>query len=313
MKIKNTFKVISILLIYLCFLNHSTTATVFTVNVSNFQFSPANIPNVVVGDVIRWEWVAGSFDHTTTCDPSTQSGTSLPPGAATWNSTLNAANPVFEYTVTVAGVYNYWCIPHAPGMAASFTASAAVPVKLSEFKISNQNNNAVLNWTTALEDNIDYFSIQKSKTGADFVEIAKVPAFGNSSVTRSYNYTDPNSSLSDKYYYYTIAIVDKEGKKEFSPVELFKNKINISKLIISLSPNPVSRSGHLMLKFNADKKSKMDVKILNIEGRSVIETTMDANEGVNNGHLMLGNISPGSYSASFELNGIKEVYKLVVN
>ena len=80
-------------------------------------------------------------------------------------------------------------------MAGSFTASAALPVKLSEFKLVNENNNAVLKWTTESEDNIDYFSVQKSKTGADFTEIARVPATGNSSATKSYTYTDPNSLL----------------------------------------------------------------------------------------------------------------------
>ncbi|MEO6330854.1 MAG: T9SS type A sorting domain-containing protein, partial [Ginsengibacter sp.] len=92
----------------------------------------------------------------------------------------------------------------------------------------------------------------------------------------------------------------------------FKNKINISRLIVSLSPNPVNRSGHIMLRFNADKTSKMEVRVLDMDGRSVIETTMQATEGVNNGHLMLGNIAVGPYSIVFELNGIKEVYKLIV-
>ncbi|MEO6329456.1 MAG: plastocyanin/azurin family copper-binding protein, partial [Ginsengibacter sp.] len=228
MKVKFTIKAILVLLIFLASLSLKTSATMHTVTVSNFQFSPSTIPNVVVGDIIEWVWQAGSFNHTTTCDPEVNAGTSLPTGAATWNSLITSGNTTFQYTVTVAGVYNYVCLPHAPGMAASFTASEPLPVKLSEFKISNENNSAVLKWTTLSEDNIDFFSIQKSKTGADFTEIAKVPAAGHSSIARSYNYRDPNLSSQDKYYYYTIASVDKEGKKEFSPVELFKNKINIS-------------------------------------------------------------------------------------
>jgi hypothetical protein len=264
----------------------------------------------MVGDTVKWVWASGS--HTTTCDPATQAGTSLPAGAATWDEPITSVNTTYEYVVTVAGVYNYWCNPHAPEMAASFTASDALPVKLSEFKVSNDDNNAVLNWVTASEDNIDHFSIQKSKTGSDFVEIATVPAAGHSSVIKSYNYTDVNFSSSDKYCYYTIGIVDKEGNMEFSPVQLFKNKLNVSKLIISLSPNPINRSGHLMLKFNADKTSQIKVKVVSMEGKTFMETTMQAREGVNDGHLMLDNISAGSYSVSFELNGIKEVYKLIV-
>jgi len=311
MKFKSTIKVLSAI-IALVFFTFKAGATIHIVTVSNFQFSPATIPNVVVGDIIEWDWQAGSFNHTTTCDPATQSGTSLPAGAATWNSTLNAGNPTFQYTVTVAGVYNYWCNFHSPGMAASFTASAALPVKLSEFKISSQNSNAVLSWTTASEENVDYFSVQKSKTGSDFIEITRVKATGHSSIVTSYTYTDLTSSSPDKYFYYTIAAVDKDGKKEFSSVALFKNKISAAKIILSLSPNPISRAGHLMMKFNADRTGKMNVRLTSMEGKTIMETTMQAYEGVNNGHLMLGDLAAGSYSISFELDGIKEVHTLLV-
>ncbi len=286
-------------------------ATVFIVTVANFAFSPNAIPNVMVGDTIRWVWSSGF--HDTTSDSSLAPGTTRPAGAAPWSSPMTSPANTFDYKVAVAGTYNYICTIHPTAMKASFTASNPLPVKLTEFKVVSDDNTAVLNWITASENNIDYFSVQKSETGSDFVEIARVPAAGNSSEIKSYKYADINSSLSPKYCYYTIGIVDKEGNKEFSPVALFRNgKLNISKLIISLSPNPIERSGHLMLKFNADKMSKMNVKVVDMQGKTFMETSMQAIEGVNNGHLMLDNISSGTYTVNFELNGIKEVYKLVV-
>lgn len=286
-------------------------ATLFTVSVSSNQFTPANIPNVVVGDTIRWVWQSGP--HTTTCDPGINGAdNSLPAGAATWDAPINASNTTFDYKVTVAGGYNYWCNIHGTSMIGSFTASAALPVKLTEFKIASENNNAVLNWTTSSEENTDYFSVLRSKTGSDYTEIAKVPAAGTSSVTRSYSYADPASSA-DKFYYYMVAVVYKDGKKELSTVQLYRNTASIAKLIMSMSPNPVSRSGHLMLKFNADKAGKMDVKIANLEGKYLIKTSLQASEGVNNGHLMLDALPAGTYSVIFTLNGIKEVHKLTVN
>lgn len=95
------------------FLQHAQ-ATVHTVNASGTSFNPNSL-NVFVGDTIRWAHVSGS--HTTT-------STTIPAGAATWNSPLNVSNPTFEYHVTVAGVYNYKCIPHESfGMIGSFTAT----------------------------------------------------------------------------------------------------------------------------------------------------------------------------------------------
>ncbi len=101
-------------------LSFKTYATKFTVTASNFQFSPPTV-NATVGDTILW--VLGGGSHTTTCNGN--SGTSLPAGAATWNSPLNGTTTSFEYVLTVAGNYHYVCLPHAPSMAGDITVAPA--------------------------------------------------------------------------------------------------------------------------------------------------------------------------------------------
>ena len=304
MTLKTTLTKILATLMYVAFFNLTSNATTHTVNVQNFQFSPASITNVVVGDVIKWVWIEGT--HTST-------SLTIPAGADVWDAALTSGSTEFSYTVTEAGVYNYECTPHgAFGMTASFTATAVAPVRLSAFRVANENNNAILKWMTASEDNVDYFSVQKSKTGSDFTEIGRVPALGNSNEVRSYSYTDLNLSSSDRFYYYMLAVVDKNGEKHFSSTQLLRNKLGAPKLITSISPNPISRSGHLMLKFNAEKSGKMEVNVTNMQGKSIIKATMQANEGVNNGHLMLDGIASGAYSIIFKLDNLTEVHKLLV-
>ncbi|HRE10297.1 MAG TPA: T9SS type A sorting domain-containing protein [Ignavibacteria bacterium] len=109
----------------------NTFATTWNVNVQNFSFSPANLPNVFVGDTIKWTWINGDH-HTTT-------SATIPQGAATWDAPLHSGNQVFSYVVTVAGSYHYVCTPHFPGMEGDFTANiigisqigSEVPVKYS--------------------------------------------------------------------------------------------------------------------------------------------------------------------------------------
>lgn len=102
-----------VLLIILPLIKVSANKVVITVQ--NFSFTPAAVNDVAVGDTIHWDWIDGS--HTTT-------STTVPAGASTWDSPLNSANPSFEYKVTVAGVYNFKCTPHAAmGMVGTFTAS----------------------------------------------------------------------------------------------------------------------------------------------------------------------------------------------
>lgn len=91
----------------------NTYSVTHEISVNSNNFSPSSITSVQVGDIIKWTLNGGS--HTTT-------STSVPSGAATWDHTLSTAGETFEYTVTVAGTYNYECSFHS-GMVGSFTAT----------------------------------------------------------------------------------------------------------------------------------------------------------------------------------------------
>lgn len=94
-------------------------AQVHTITQSGFSFNPQTL-SVSVGDTIRWQWTGGS--HTTT-------SIDVPDGAAEWESPLNNTTQQFEYIVTVAGTYDYVCVPHqGMGMTGSFTAGASTGV-----------------------------------------------------------------------------------------------------------------------------------------------------------------------------------------
>jgi plastocyanin len=95
---------------------NSANATIHTISVADFAFTPNTNATVVVGDTIRWVHAGGT--HTTT-------STSLPSGAAPWDSPITAANPQFDYKVTVAGSYGYRCDVHPTSMTGTFTATAA--------------------------------------------------------------------------------------------------------------------------------------------------------------------------------------------
>jgi plastocyanin len=290
-------KILLPLLFLLCI---ESKATTWNVTVGNFQFSPASL-NVIVGDVIHWTWVSGT--HTT-------SSLSVPPSASSWDSPITSSSNTFDYTITATGTYTYQCNIHPFQMTGSITATAALPIILSSFNIASKDGKPLLKWTTSTEINSDYFSIRKSINGTDFKEIAKVPASGNSFVEKDYSFTDEQISASIKYVYYALAIVDKDGKTQLSPIKTYKNKTALTKLITSLSPNPISGMGHLMLQFNADKTGVMQVKMTDMEGRTILKTELSAMPGINNGHIHLGEIPAGIYTICFSLDGINESYMI---
>lgn len=275
-------------------------AETHVVTISSFQFSPANL-NVVVGDVIRWEWTAGS--HNT-------ASVTIPSAAAPWSSPISGAGFSFEYTVTAPGVYDYQCEPHAGFMMGSFTASGTVPVTLSAFNISTQSRKPYLSWTTQTESNSDYFSVRRSYDGKVFTEIGRVPAAGQSSGIQHYSFADIDVRSNNRYVYYELRITDRDGKYQLSPIKLFKNNEAVKKMITSISPNPVTSAGHLIIQFNADEKTMLQAKVMDITGKQVLITQLSASAGVNNGHIHLGDLAAGNYVVQFTMNGKTETHKI---
>ncbi len=111
----------------------NATATIQTVTVANFSFSPASF-TIALGDTVQWVWSNGS--HTTT------SGT-IPSGAATWNSSMTSSTTTFTYIPTVSGTYNYVCTPHAPNMAGTFVVSGCTPPSTPAITSSNGSSACV--------------------------------------------------------------------------------------------------------------------------------------------------------------------------
>ena len=290
-------------------------ANIITVTVSNFQFSPANIPNVVVGDIIRFEFTQGFHNATSNDVPG-----GLPAGSAAINSGApSGVNPrTYDYTVTTVGEYKYICEAHADavsftGMVGTFTASAALPATLKSFNmITAANKKPLFSWSTLTEENVSHFSLRCSYDGFKYNEVGNVKATGNSQSERSYSYADNAVPAKYKYIYYMLATVDKDGKEKLSKVIVFKNPVAVKALITQIGPNPIKRPGQLMVQFNSEKAGKMITRVIDANGKIAYQANMAAFPGLNNGHIHVCDLNAGTYTVQFTLDGIKENKKIVV-
>jgi len=276
-------------------------ATTHIIQVANCQFTPSTV-NAVVGDTIQWTWVNGG--HTTT-------STSVPQGADTWDSPMDASNKTFTYTLTVAGTYAYHCIPHAAVMTGTINVSGALPVTLSAFNVIAAGATASIQWRTVNEQNIAFYSIKRSSDGTNFTDIGQVKAV-NKTGSNTYSFTDKSILNSDKYVYYYIDIIDKDGSHTSSAIQSFKNVFAKATLLRRYLPTRVSGTDHLMLQFYADKAGKMEVKLFNTSGALVKQTQMSAVEGINSGHFHTGALAAGTYILQCTLDGKKETRQIIV-
>lgn len=288
---------------------NASAQTVYEVSSVNFAFVPANL-SANVGDTIRFRYTSGS-NHTTT-------SARIPAGAAVWDSPLTPTALVYNYVVTTPGTYTYLCKPHASlGMTGSFVVSAVAPVKMTGLKaLATTANTVKLTWKTETEINADHFSVEVSNDGLNFIRAGQVAAAGNSTTELFYAFsiTLPDAGINRQYVYLRIITVDKDSRQEYSDIVLCKlHEYNgSSKFITSVFPVPAASGDHLHFQFNADAPGTMVVTILDINGRSLAKTPLQAVMGFNQTHMPLPSLTRGAYYLRFDLNGKKEFHSLVI-
>lgn len=124
-----------------------------------------------------------------------------------------------------------------PFMAYNATSFRILPIELSDFSIKRHNDNVDLTWTTAMEKNNDFFTIEKSKDGKDWEKLKDVKSLaidGNSWAPLTYYFVDNNPYVGQNYY--RLKQTDFDGKFEYSGTRVvaFLERENS----IRLFPNP---------------------------------------------------------------------------
>ena len=111
-----------------------------------------------------------------------------------------------------------------------------LPSDLVSFKgVHNELFNTLL-WKTASERNTNYFLIEKSLDGQEFMQLGIVPAAGNSNELIHYEMVDefPSPNLN----YYRLKTIDVDGFEEVSNTIAISG---VSREKLSVYPNPVGR------------------------------------------------------------------------
>jgi len=130
-----------------------------------------------------------------------------------------------------------------------------LPVTLVGFNAAAEGNSVKVLWSTASENNSDYFSVERSKDGKQFEEIGTVNAAGNSSEEKKYNLYDENPYSGTSYY--RLRETDRNGSSTYSEVV----SVNVqNENSINVYPNPASYYLHITLSNSKEKESVVVIK-----------------------------------------------------
>ncbi len=166
------------------------------------------------------------------------------------------------------------------------TLSCTLPISLTSFTATPQQNKVLLQWQTTTETNNNYFTVQRSSNKDNWQDIATIKGAGNSSVVKNYSATDNNPLQGTSYY----RIKQTDFNCSISYSETKKVTINSKPQTISVYPNPTANQLHINL------NTKATLKMYNAIGKLV--TTNYLIQGDNN--INIQQLPQGVYMAVIE-------------
>ena len=167
-------------------------------------------------------------------------------------------------------------------------------VQFIVFNANCRGDKVLLTWKTAQEQNSSHFNIERSSDGINWTVIGNLPAAGNSTVERSYSFSD-NSSLERGFY--RIAEIGIDGRTYYTGVLLFSCS---SADIFKVWPNPVRDI--LSINIVANSESTAMIKIFDSKGSLVKIQSTTVLQGSNQLSVGMQSLSSGVYSLSVYWN-----------
>ena len=211
-------------------LNAYTTSINYANGDDNASFIVSNVP-IAAGATVRFLILAGigNIDD----DNSNQPDQAL----LAVQNLANSNNWPADFTSFLTGPQKAEII--------NWSSLITLPLTWQSFTSRLQNENVLLNWSTANEQNTRDFTVQHSVDGVNWTNIALLDAAGNSNTDRHYNFI--HTAPVKGYNYYRLLQSDIDNRSNFSVVRI----INVEKQdrAITVLRNPVT-NGKLIILLN---------------------------------------------------------------
>jgi hypothetical protein len=178
-------------------------------------------------------------------------------------------------------------------------------VKLTDFTVTPETNDALLQWSTQQEINSKSFTVQRSYDGKNFEDIGSVDAAGTTNLVSKYFFTDIGIMNSGKQIvYYRLNLIDKDGKSEFTNVIQLRIKGN-TEWNVRLLSNPVKDYVSILL---SDVSGNLQLSIHDVTGRLIYAKSMENANGQVSLPVVL---QKGTYILVAENNNERKTIKFI--
>jgi len=172
------------------------------------------------------------------------------------------------------------------------TQQQALPIELKAFDVVKRGEDeARLTWTTASEQNVSHFDVERSVDGKSWDKIGMVNAVGQSMTTQTYGYDDSNLKAipnNDRVVYYRLRAVDMDSKYDFSEVKFIE--LDFDAVTYTVYPNPALEALWIRVTQPYDQREELTYSLVDISGKVMrsgsLGNAMNINQQINFGDEM---------------------------
>lgn len=193
-------------------------------------------------------------------------------------------------------------------------AGGVLPIELVHFDAQRTAIKQVsINWSTASEENNNYFTIERSENGNDFESIGQVIGAGNSTGRINYQFIDENAPP-HLTVYYRIKQTDYDGMSKTFNVQAVSCSEVQKEFDVSIAQNPVT-GNELQYDLVLPMDATMNVQILDNLGNAETTSNFYYSHGSNRYSLNTSTLKTGVYILNVtDLNGgAKKTIRFLVN
>ena len=183
------------------------------------------------------------------------------------------------------------------------TNPIVLPLELTAFTVTAQQNTNLLAWTMEQAAGVDHFNVQHSTDGATFAAIGTVAAATGDAASANYTFTDENPATGLNYY--RIAIVNQDGSTTYSGIRTI-GSASTPTVTVSIYPNPATDRLHVTTGANAG----FNILIIDVQGRIMRQVAVASG---NTADLTVSDLSRGVYFAEILTANSKTVTEFLKN
>jgi hypothetical protein len=144
----------------------------------------------------------------------------------------------------------------SPFALGSTDAASVLPIELKSFTAIKNGKNNLIQWETAIEENVRVFQVEKSENGVNWTNLAQVLP----QITKRYSTIDKTPFATT---YYRLRNIDNDGREAVSQIiSLSSDKIKFDATIVTVSKE------NLRLNIFSENNDDAMIQVIDITGRT---------------------------------------------